>query len=73
MPNGRSTLVNEYQQSPYSSSFPTPAQPARTSPYAPRSSLETNLATGPQYFFKASPFFEIREMLLNNITLDSTT
>ncbi|KAF2446236.1 E3 SUMO-protein ligase PIAS1 [Karstenula rhodostoma CBS 690.94] len=26
----------------------------------------------PQYFFKESPFFEIREMLLNNITLDTS-
>ncbi|KAL5382104.1 hypothetical protein DPSP01_006782 [Paraphaeosphaeria sporulosa] len=26
----------------------------------------------PNYFFKESPFFEIREMLLNNITLDTS-
>ncbi|KAJ4354004.1 E3 SUMO-protein ligase pli1 [Didymosphaeria variabile] len=26
----------------------------------------------PQYFFKESPFFEIRDMLLNNITLDTS-
>lgn len=26
----------------------------------------------PQYFFKESPFYEIREMLLNNITLDTS-
>ena len=31
---------------------------------------ETYHETGPQYFFKESPFFEIRELLLNNITLD---
>jgi hypothetical protein len=31
---------------------------------------EANHDAGPQYFFKESPFFEIRELLLNNITLE---
>ncbi|KAL1608383.1 E3 SUMO-protein ligase pli1 [Paraconiothyrium brasiliense] len=35
-----------------------------------KSQLQGRVTDCPQYFFKESPFFEIRDMLLNNITLD---
>ncbi|KAL5375579.1 hypothetical protein PMIN02_012015 [Paraphaeosphaeria minitans] len=71
MPSGRGSMANGYQPPTYPS-YQTPATPARTFPLVRDAMGRTDIGPGPNYFFKESPFFEIREMLLNNITLDTS-
>ncbi|KAH8724714.1 E3 SUMO-protein ligase PIAS1 [Phaeosphaeriaceae sp. PMI808] len=49
--------TNDYQSSLSYPSYPQQQMPSRT---------------GPQYFFKQSPFFEIRELVMNNIALEAS-
>lgn len=74
-------MMNGHAQSngyPSSSQFSALHQPAP--PRTPVSHLPlqngTKSDTGsaaPTYFFKDSPFFEVRELILSNITLEGTS
>lgn len=73
MPAARPSMVNGGYQQPSYAAYQQPAQQARTCHHTTTQpgGRKAYRDAGPQYFFKESPFFEIREMLLNNITLDS--